>query len=91
MRSGRLWTSWKQRKQNGGYGDGVNFVGNNCERLYHRADRHGVRKERNVTMLAGYKKKKKILDVTRDYVSDRLPQDHYEWRVYWKDLGELLK
>lgn len=42
-------------------------------------------------MMAGYKKKKKILDVTRDYVADRLPRDHYEWRVYWKDMSELLK
>lgn len=42
-------------------------------------------------MLAGYKKKKKILDVARGYVSERLPQDHYEWRIYWRDMGEALK
>lgn len=42
-------------------------------------------------MFAGYKKKKKILDTTKTYVSDKLPSDHYEWRVYWRDMSELLK
>lgn len=40
-------------------------------------------------MLAGYKKKKKVLDVAKEYAS--MPNDQYEWRVYWKDMGDLLK
>ena len=40
-------------------------------------------------MFGGYKKKKKILDTARAYVS--VPQDQYEWRIYWKDMGEALK
>ena len=40
-------------------------------------------------MLGGYKKKKKILDVAKQYVSGS--QDQYEWRIYWRDMGEALK
>lgn len=42
-------------------------------------------------MLGGGYKKKKVLKLTDKYVSEKLPQDHYEWRIYWRDMGEVLK
>lgn len=42
-------------------------------------------------MFGGGYKKKKILKLANNYVAERLPQDHYEWRIYWRDMGQLLK
>jgi len=37
--------------------------------------------------MGGYKKKK-VLALADRYAT---PSDKYEWQVYWKDLGALLK
>lgn len=34
-------------------------------------------------------KKKKILKMAQEYVA--APRDEYEWRIYWRDMGKLLK
>ena len=38
-------------------------------------------------IMGGYKKKK-VLALADRYAT---PSDKYEWQVYWKDLGALLK
>ena len=44
------------------------------------------RKDANM-LLGGYKKKKKILKLAKEYAA----RHDFDWAVYYRDMGKLLK
>ena len=83
--------SWIRLKRNGGYANGNMGCGGivACKRGVVCCLASGNKYKERIIMLGGYKKKKKILDVAKQYVAGS--QDQYEWRIYWRDMGEALK